>query len=148
VNLFPFLLKLLPADSPKLTATLKKMRDENHLWTPYGLRSLSKSSPYYMQRNTEHDAPYWRGPIWININYLALEALQHYSKQDGSVNAHLAKEIYDSLRHNLLANVAKQYKKTGFIWENYRDSDGSGSGTRPFTGWTALILGIMADKYD
>ncbi|MEW5316627.1 MAG: hypothetical protein WDW38_007987 [Sanguina aurantia] len=48
------------------------------VWTPYGLRSLSSSASLYKARNTLHDAPYWRGQIWLNVNYMALAALHHY----------------------------------------------------------------------
>ena len=83
VSLFPLLLQLLRPDSPRLGAVLAAMRDERRLWTPFGLRSLSRDSPLYMQRNTEHDPPYWRGSVWININYLALRALHGYADQPG-----------------------------------------------------------------
>ncbi len=61
VSLFPLILELLDADSPKLEATLDQIKDPKHLWTNFGLRSLSRSSPIYDQKNTEHDPPYWRG---------------------------------------------------------------------------------------
>jgi mannosyl-oligosaccharide glucosidase len=48
------------------------MRDPNHLWSPYGIRSLSKSHPLFGQGEN-----YWRGPIWIQMNYLALAALKN-----------------------------------------------------------------------
>lgn len=70
LSLFPLLLGLLPADSPHLGPILDVLRDPDHLWSPYGLRSLSASHPQFGQGEN-----YWKGPIWIQMNYLALRAL-------------------------------------------------------------------------
>lgn len=70
ISIFPFLTGLLPPDSPRLGAILDLISDEDELWTPYGLRSLSKSDDNY---GTGED--YWRSPIWMNMNYLAVKAL-------------------------------------------------------------------------
>lgn len=146
VNLFPVLLQIVDTKHPSLGIILKKMRDPELLWTNYGLRSLAKSSPLYMKRNTEHDPPYWRGQIWININYLALKSLRYYSQADGPY-AEFAREIYTELRENVVTNIIKQYEKTGYIWEQYNDESGKGSGCYPFTGWSALFVMIMSEKY-
>lgn len=50
---------------------------------------------------------------------------------------------------NLLCdrNVVKNYKKTGYLWEQYDQKKGNGKGARLFTGWTSLIVLIMAETY-
>lgn len=146
VSLFPFFLQILDPQSPKLQTVLNDLKNPDYLWTNYGLRSLSKSSPIYMQRNTEHDPPYWRGPIWINMNYLALKALNHYSKASGPYSDN-AKSLYNSLRQNLIRNMFKEYKRTGYIWEQYDDTTGHGQRSHPFTGWSSLVVLIMGEIY-
>ena len=49
---------------------LDLMSDPKHLWSPYGIRSLSLSHPEF---GTGED--YWKGPIWMPMNYMALSAL-------------------------------------------------------------------------
>ncbi|XP_030644183.1 mannosyl-oligosaccharide glucosidase [Chanos chanos] len=146
VSLFPFLLQILVPDSPKLEHILRDIRDPDRLWTPYGLRSLSRTDPLYMKRNTEHDAPYWRGAIWININYLAVRALHHYGNTEGPYREK-ANALYQELRTNLINNVYRQYVETGYFWEQYNDSTGRGQGSHPFTGWSALTVLMMAEQY-
>ncbi|KAG5674996.1 hypothetical protein PVAND_004937 [Polypedilum vanderplanki] len=146
VNLFPFLLQIIEPYNPILGVILTKLKDPELLWTKYGLRSLAKTSPLYMKRNTEHDPPYWRGQIWININYLALKSLYYYKSQSGPF-AEQAKDVYTELRKNVVSNVINQYNSTGFIWEQYSDGGGKGSGCYPFTGWSALFVMIMSEKY-
>ncbi|XP_045530624.1 mannosyl-oligosaccharide glucosidase [Pieris brassicae] len=146
ISLFPMLLKVLSPKSDNLGKILAVLDKPSLLWSPYGLRSLSKSAPLYMKRNTEHDPPYWRGQVWININYLALSALKHYASVEGP-HASRAEELHTKLKTNVVGNIITQYKKTGYFWEQYSDQDGRGSGCKPFTGWTALFVLMMADEY-
>lgn len=72
LSLFPFFLSLLPSTSPHLGPVLELLRDPAKLWSPYGIRSLSKDHPLFGQGEN-----YWRGPIWIQMNYLVLAALNN-----------------------------------------------------------------------
>jgi len=146
ISLFPFLLEILQPDNPKLETILKDLVNPDLLYTPYGLRSLAKTAPLYLKKNTEHDAPYWRGPIWININFLAVRALHNYAHREGPYSA-LALEVYGKLRDGIVNNVMKEYYRTGYVWEQYNDRTGEGQGCKPFTGWSALTVLIMGETY-
>lgn len=58
VSLFPFLLTIIPTDSPKLDSVLNIL--EHNLLTSYGLRSLSINNTFYGKSNAPGDNPYWR----------------------------------------------------------------------------------------
>lgn len=146
VSIFPFLLQILEPDSSKLHKILMDIRNPNLIWSKFGLRSLSKTAPLYMKRNTEHDPPYWRGQVWMNINFLAVRALHHYGSVEGPYQEE-ARKVYKELRENVVRNIVNQYFKTGYIWEQYNDKTGEGSGCRPFTGWSALSVLLMAEHY-
>ena len=75
LSIFPMMLCLLPPDSPHLGAILDMVRDPEHLWSPYGLRSLSISHPEFGKGEN-----YWKGPIWIQMNFLALKSLYKVSQ--------------------------------------------------------------------
>jgi mannosyl-oligosaccharide glucosidase len=146
VSLFPLMMQLLPPDSLELGATLAALADTSLLWTPTGLRSLATTSTLYKQYNTEHDAPYWRGQVWVNANFLTLRALRHYGKAAGP-HQHLASELHEQLGQNLVGSIVGQYGATGYLWEQYDDASGRGMGSHPFTGWTALVALIATGAY-
>ncbi|KAF2640687.1 glycoside hydrolase [Massarina eburnea CBS 473.64] len=137
ITLFPFLTGLVDKDSKKLGAILDLIGDEEQLWTDFGLRSLSKSSEFY---HTEED--YWRGPIWMNMNYLAVQQLLNVAEQKGPHQAQATK-LYTALRKNLVNTVYESWKDTGFAWEQYNPETGKGQRTQHFTGWTSLVVKIM-----
>ncbi|KAJ3504255.1 hypothetical protein NLJ89_g8031 [Agrocybe chaxingu] len=134
LSLFPFLLELLPPSSPHLGHILDLVHDPEQLWSPYGIRSLSASHPEFGQGEN-----YWKGPIWIQMNYLALRALHKVFKTYAARNGphqEKAKQIYKELRKNVVDNV--EYERTGFVWEQYDALTGEGRRSHPFTGWTSL----------
>ncbi|KAM0791195.1 hypothetical protein ACM66B_005677 [Microbotryomycetes sp. NB124-2] len=142
VTLFPLLLGLLPPDSPRLGAVLDSLSDSERMWSPYGIRSLSKSDKYF---HTGED--YWCSPIWIPMNYMILSALyKTYAAEPGPHQVRAA-TIYAELRDNLVNNTFKEWERTGFVWENYHADTGLGQRTIGFTGWSSLIALIMAEQY-
>eukprot|EP01121_Diplochlamys_sp_Union-15-3_P015166 TRINITY_DN4956_c0_g1_i1.p1 TRINITY_DN4956_c0_g1~~TRINITY_DN4956_c0_g1_i1.p1 ORF type:complete len:828 (+),score=129.84 TRINITY_DN4956_c0_g1_i1:98-2581(+) len=142
VSLFPFLFGLIPIDSPKLAHLFDLMEREDILKTNFGLRSLSASDPLYGK-----DENYWRGPVWININYLVLRALHRYYATTPGPYTDRARSLYTGLRKNLISNVYKVYKTQNDIFENYSPINGRGQGQHPFTGWSSLIILIMGEIY-
>lgn len=143
ITLFPFLLRLIPAttdNDEKLLALLELIYDPEKLWTEYGIRSLSASDEFYGTGEN-----YWRGPIWMNINYMILDSLAYYHDVSESESVKdLCKKIYKELRQNLVENVYEQWEKSGYAWEQYNPDDGHGQGVKHFTGWTSMTVMIMA----
>jgi mannosyl-oligosaccharide glucosidase len=141
VSLFPFFFELLESESPRLQHIYKLMSDPDLMYSKYGLRSLSKSDSWYGT-----DENYWRSPIWININYLALKALHQYGSVWGPHSAQF-KELYKDLRHNIIHNMYRVYNRQGAVFENYSPDNGRGKGQAPFAGWSSLVVLIMSEQY-
>lgn len=136
VSLFPLLLGHQPCDHPRAAKLLKALAPEKgELWSPFGVRSLSRKDP--LSRQGED---YWRGKIWANLNYLSLSALQRCSQIPG------AKEAYDSLKKGFVTVVLKALQEQGFLMENFDPDTGKGTGAAPFAGWTALVALVLADR--
>ncbi len=73
---------------------------------------------------------YWRGSVWAPTNTMVIRGLENYGYYD------LAREI--ALNH--LNLVARVYKKTGTIWENYSpDAVQQGNPAEMnFVGWSGI----------
>jgi mannosyl-oligosaccharide glucosidase len=63
--------------------------------------------------------------------------------QDGPFRAK-ATDLYNRLRRNLVDTVYSSWEETGFAWEQYNPETGKGQRTQHFTGWTSLVVKIMA----
>jgi mannosyl-oligosaccharide glucosidase len=146
VSLFPLLLRLLPPDAPQLPSLLDLLGDPATLWSPHGLRSLAREDAWYARENAPGDAPYWRGPIWVNLNYLALAGLHHYGAAPGPSQERAAK-LYSELRDNLVGTMIAEWERTGYLWEQYDPETGRGQRTHPFNGWSSLALLALAEIY-
>lgn len=70
ISLFPFMTGLMDPKDKKMGATLDLISDPEELWSPHGIRSLSKSSEFYGTAEN-----YWRSPVWMPMNYLITKQL-------------------------------------------------------------------------
>lgn len=152
VSLFPFLLGLLPPDHAHLPRLIDLLADRsaNGLWSDHGLRSLRPADEHYGK-----DEDYWRGAVWMNINVLAVQRLAELGSGVGwaapgvnetdqvqQLRKRSAKLAID-LRQNVVRTVHDEWRRTGFVWEQYGDRDGKGRRSRAFTGWTACVILLL-----
>ncbi|RXG42807.1 hypothetical protein VDGE_08395 [Verticillium dahliae] len=138
ISLFPFLVGLMQPEDPKLGKILDLLADEEELFSPHGLRSLSPKDEFYGTNEN-----YWRSPVWMPINYMAVTQLKNIATQKGPFQER-ARDIYTRLRTNLVDTVFESWQATGFAWEQYDPETGKGQRTQHFTGWTSLVVKIMA----
>ncbi|KAI5820097.1 glycoside hydrolase [Pyronema omphalodes] len=138
ISIFPFLVGLLEKDSSRLGHVLDLIENPEELWTEYGLRSLSKADELFGTGEN-----YWKGPIWINLNYLAIQRLHELATVEGPYQKQAAR-IYKNLRKNVVENVYKNWEETGYAWEQYDSITGKGQRTAHFLGWTSLVVNLMS----
>ena len=112
--------------------------------SPYGFRSLSKSDPAYNNEAIIDPYSNWRGPIWINANYLDWIALRRYGFTAES----------RWLAETLAAMLRRDIAQWGSMHEDY-DAE-TGKGLAPtlaqspgghfagFVGWNLLGLDMLA----
>jgi alpha,alpha-trehalase len=111
--------------------------------SPYGFRSLSKGDPAYNNQAIIDPYSNWRGPIWINANYLDWIALRRYGFH--SESHWLAVALAGTLRSDIA--------KWGSMHEDYSAETGDGlaptAAQSPgghfagFVGWNLLALDML-----
>jgi putative isomerase len=73
-NLFPLITGQMPSDiSDRLVAHLT---DERQFWSRYPVPTVAMDDPKY------DPFKMWRGPTWVNVNYLLIEGLQRSGYTD------------------------------------------------------------------
>lgn len=123
-----------PARVPRI---LSALRDENQFLSPGGVRSVSLDSSSYLPGVAGGNVnSNWRGPAWVPINYLLVEALR-------DVDPSLAEDIRD----RVVNNVEADWRATGRFHEFFNGDTGAGLGSDEQAGWTALVANLIHEAW-
>ena len=87
--------------------------------------SYDKENPGYTPNR------YWRGPIWININYMIYHGLKRYGLND-----------YANKVKNSIIKLTWNYG----IYEYYDPDTGQGHGASDFSWTAALLLDLLYEE--
>jgi len=135
-GLIPLIAGIVPAD--RTERVLTSLRDPGQLLSPHGVRSVSAQSVIYQpgyakERGVNSN---WRGPIWVPLNYLLVEALT-------PLDAALAATV----RERVVATVEADWGATGRFHEYFDAETGAGIGADAQAGWTALVANLVAEGW-
>ncbi len=104
-----------------------KMLVEEHLinpkefWTKFPIPTVAASEPKFNPQG------YWRGPMWMNINWMLHRGLLRYG--------------FKAVAAELLQKTLAAVKKSGFR-EYYNPLTGEGLGAKQF-GWSTLVVDMI-----
>jgi hypothetical protein len=177
----------------RLQRVLRYLLDENEFLSPYGIRSLSrvyKDRPYAVRLcNQEQRVEYlpgesdswlfggnsnWRGPVWMPVNYLMIEALERYHHfygddlrvecPTGSGRMLNLKQVAGEITRRLAAIFVPDasgrrpchggdrryaanphWRELVLFYEYFHGDSGRGLGASHQTGWTALVARFLED---
>jgi alpha,alpha-trehalase len=117
--------------------------NEAEMRSPYGFRSLSKSDPAYNNEAIIDPYSNWRGPVWINANFLDWIVLRRYGF---TAEAH-------QLAVTLAGELHRDIAKWGSMHEGYNAETGEGLAPTPaqspggkfagFVGWNLLAEDML-----
>jgi hypothetical protein len=175
----------------RMKRLLARMLDPNEFLSPYGVRAVSKyheAHPYvYRSDGREFVVRYepaesragtfggnsnWRGPIWMPMNYLLIEALQkfhHYYGDDfkvecptGSGQYRTLDQVADEISRRLINIFARDadgrravfggqatfqhdphWRDHLLFYEYFHGDNGAGLGASHQTGWTGLVAKLI-----
>jgi glycogen debranching enzyme len=133
-GLVPLIAGIVPAD--RLARVLEAVRDPLQLLSPAGVRSVSARSVIYEPGYARGYNSNWRGPVWVPINYLLVEAL-------GPLDAALAADV----RERVVGAVEADWQATGRFHEYFDGDTGVGIGADAQAGWTALVANLVAEGW-
>jgi hypothetical protein len=179
----------------RLERVLRYLFDESEFLAPHGIRALSRihrEHPFVLVADgQEHRVDYtpgestsglfggnsnWRGPIWLPINYLVVEALERYHHFYGDevqvecptgsgrpVNLFEASQELRRRLANIFLPDARgrrvchgddpryaadpHWRGLPLFYEYFHGDTGRGIGASHQTGWTALVATILRDLY-
>lgn len=178
----------------RLLRILRYVLDEAEFLSPYGIRSLSKyhaDHPFTFEAGSEtlsvqytpgesESAMFggnsnWRGPIWLPLNYLLIDAFRRYHQfygetlkvecPTGSGTMMTFGEVADEIESRLIrlftANdqghrplhhsdpryaTDPHWKDLILFYEYFHGDNGAGLGASHQTGWTALVAQMLRSK--
>ncbi len=182
------------AGRDQLRRILEIMLDEGEFLSPYGIRALSRRhmyEPYSLSVNgMTHSVSYepcesktglfggnsnWRGPVWMPVNYLLVQALRRFHEYHGddfkvecpkgSGQMLTLNEVADEISRRLIAIFTPDERghrpvcgKNKFAtdphWcdyiafhEYFHGDTGAGVGASHQTGWTALVAALVLETF-
>ncbi|UCC60781.1 MAG: hypothetical protein JSV02_02875, partial [Dehalococcoidia bacterium] len=119
--LMPLALGSIPGD--RCDALLRHLTDPDEFWLRYPIPSVPQNSRYFRSQGRWY---LWRGPTWINTNWLLTEGLKRHG--------------YDEVAEAVARSSRSLVEQSGFR-EYYNPLTGEGGGEKDF-GWSTLAAVI------